>query len=98
MYQRAGNGSGGCGIAVEDYTMTANSSKSIIMRDGAYFDMRDGTYNFYSYVKGYIKNGIHYPLCAFTGYTVTYDTTTNQLTITYSPSAATGHLYFIKTD
>lgn len=89
---------GGGGITVDERDVSSGSV-SCTMRNGAYYDVRDGnTYGFYSYTKGYVQNGVLHESYTSSAHNVAYDPNTNLLTITRPSGAPASKMYFIIAD
>lgn len=89
---------GSSGITVKAVNLPAGESARCTMRNGAYYDVRVGTYGFYSYTKGYVQNGVLHESYTYSNYNVTYDPNTNLLTILRPSGAPAGIMYFIVVD
>ena len=91
---KMGGSSGG--MTIESYNIGDNVSRSCTMKTGVYLTYRTDTAGYASYVKGYIENGSLTEIFRNANFTVNYDTTTHQLTISKPNTTALGSnkIYF----
>ena len=64
------------------------------MKNGVYYTVRTDSSSQYSFIKGYVKDGVLTKVYTHTGFTIAYDTATNELSVTLGSVSSTNTLYF----
>lgn len=89
-------GGGSAEMTVETYTGITGAAKTYncTMKNGVYLMHRTDNTNVNSYVKGYVKDGTLTNIYTYSGFSVSYDPSTNQLTVSTPQLTSINTLYF----
>ena len=82
-------------MSVVTYPAIASSNTyKCTMKNGVYYTVRTDSSSQYSFIKGYVKDGVLTKVYTHTGFTIAYDTATNELSVTLGSVSSTNTLYF----
>lgn len=91
----SGSGGGSAEMSVVTYSAIASSNTyKCTMKNGVYYTVKTDSSPQNSFIKGYVEDGVITKVYTHSGFTVAYDTATNELSVTLGSVSSTNTLYF----